>query len=90
VAARDALQKIKAGADATFQRRANKCTAQWTFRRCAEACIAANRAGWRNAKHTAQWASTLQKYVYPCFGDKHIRDVGQADVLAAIEPEWSQ
>ena len=31
-----------------------------TFRQCAEAYIAAHRAGWRNPKHAAQWPSTLR------------------------------
>jgi integrase len=88
-AARDLLQKIKAGVDPASERRTKQSTAQWTFRRCAETYIADHRAGWRNAKHAAQWESTLQTYVYPRFGDKHVRDIAKADVLAAIEPHWS-
>ncbi len=87
--ARRLLQEIKAGGDPASERRAKRSTVQRTFRRCADAYIAAHRAGWRNANHAAQWESTLQKYVYPRFGDKHVRDVAKADVLAAIEPEWS-
>jgi hypothetical protein len=30
-----------------------------TFRRCAEACIAGHKTRWRDAKHRAQWSSTL-------------------------------
>jgi hypothetical protein len=30
-----------------------------TFREAAEALIESKRAGWRNAKHRAQWSSTL-------------------------------
>ena len=88
-AARDLLQKIKAGVDPASKRRSKRSTAQWTFRRCAETYIADHRAGWRNAKHAAQWASTLQTHVFPRFGDKHVRDVTKADVLAAIEPDWT-
>jgi hypothetical protein len=30
-----------------------------TFKECAEQYLAAHRAGWRNAKHTAQWSTTV-------------------------------
>lgn len=31
----------------------------WTFKACAEACIAGRRKKWGNAKHAAQWGATL-------------------------------
>jgi Arm DNA-binding domain len=31
-----------------------------TFKACAEQYIAAQRAGWRNAKHAAQWEATIR------------------------------
>ena len=36
-----------------------------TFLQAAQELIGSKRAGWRNAKHAAQWTSTLQSYVYP-------------------------
>lgn len=87
--ARVALQKIRAGTDPAAERRARRHTVSWTFKRCAEAYVAAHRPSWRSAKHAAQWESTLETYVYPKFGHKHIRDVNKGDVLAAIEPDWS-
>lgn len=33
-----------------------------TFEQCAKAYIGAHEAGWRNAKHGAQWSSTLGTY----------------------------
>jgi hypothetical protein len=36
-----------------------------TFRACAKQFIHAHEASWRNAKHRAQWSSTLTTYVYP-------------------------
>lgn len=39
-----------------------------TFDQCAAAYIGAHRAGWRNAKHAAQWEATLSTYVSPVFG----------------------
>jgi hypothetical protein len=40
-----------------------------TFQACAESYITAHQAGWRNAKHGAQWSATLEAYAYPVFGD---------------------
>jgi integrase len=39
-----------------------------TFRQCAEQYIESHSPGWSNQKHTKQWPSTLQNYVYPVIG----------------------
>jgi Arm DNA-binding domain len=36
-----------------------------TFAQCAATYIASHRAGWRNAKHAAQWEATLKTYAEP-------------------------
>lgn len=59
-----------------------------TFKQCAEAYIEANRAGWRNAMHAAQWPSTLEAYAYPIFGDLPVASVDVALVTKALEPIW--
>ena len=87
--AREALQKIRQGTDPAAERRALRITVESTFKKTAEDYIKAHRAGWKNAKHALQWESTLEAYVYPVFGSKHVRDITKADVLAAIEPIWS-
>jgi integrase len=60
-----------------------------TFKACAEAYIAAHRAGWKNPIHAKQWPSTLEKYVYPVFGDLPVQLVDTALVTKAIEPIWT-
>ena len=54
----------------------DECTA------AAEALIESKRPGWRNAKHAAQWGSTLATYAYPQIGDLDAKAVGTAEVLA--------
>jgi integrase len=88
-AARSTLQQIKAGVDPAAARRATRQAIEWTFQRTAEAYIEAHRPSWKNAKHAQQWENTLAQYAYPKFGAKHVRDVTKADVLAAIEPDWT-
>ena len=87
--AREALRKIRMGTDPAAERRALRSTVESTFKKTAEDYIKAHRAGWKNAKHALQWESTLEAYVYPVFGNKHVRDITKTDVLAAIEPIWS-
>jgi hypothetical protein len=60
-----------------------------TFRQCAEKYVAAHQAGWRNAKHSAQWGSTLGTYVYPTFGDLPVQAVDVGLVMKAVEPIWA-
>jgi integrase len=88
--ARAELETIRAGIDPAAVRRANRSTVEWTFKKTAEAYIAAHKAGWKNAKHADQWTNTLTTYAFPVFGHKHVRDVTKADVLAVIEPIWSE
>src|SRR6516162_137628 len=83
------------GIDPIARRRAERQAAMieaasaMTFMDCAEAYIAAHKAGWKNPKHAAQWPSTLQTYVYPFFGDLPVQAVDVGLVTKAIEPIWA-
>jgi integrase len=59
-----------------------------TFRECAEAYIGSHRAGWRNAKHAAQWTNTLETYAFPVIGSLPIQDVDTALVMRVLDPIW--
>jgi integrase len=61
-----------------------------TFKACAERYIAAHKAGWRNAKHAAQWTATLDTYVYPFFGALPVQSVDVGLVMKAVEPIWAE
>src|SRR5579863_10548374 len=39
-----------------------------TFKQCALSVIEAKQPSWRNAKHAAQWLTTLATYAFPVFG----------------------
>jgi hypothetical protein len=73
--ARECRNLTREGIDPISQRRAEKAARRlendnaMTFRQCAEAYIRSHSEGWRNIKHTNQWGSTLESYVYPGFGD---------------------
>jgi integrase len=59
-----------------------------TFQQCADAYIAAHRAGWRNGKHTAQWKATLATYAGPVVGVLPVQTIDTALVLKVLEPIW--
>jgi integrase len=81
--------------DPIEDRKAARLTAQldaakaMTFRQCAERYIAAHGAGWRNAKHAAQWGATLETYVYPHVGVLSVQAVDVGLVMRAVEPIWA-
>src|ERR1700704_4054090 len=87
---------IKPPVDPIEHRRALRAAAKvdgakaMTFRACAEAYMAAHQAGWRNAKHAAQWPSTLGTYVYPVFGDLSVQAIDTGLVMKALEPIWQK
>jgi integrase len=61
-----------------------------TFRQSAEQYIEAHRAGWKNAKHAAQWTATLATYAYPTFGSLPVADIDVALVHRVLEPIWTK
>ncbi len=63
---------------------------QMTFEQCADAYIAAHRAGWRNVKHSKQWDSTLRTYAYPYFGSLPVAEIDTALVMKALNPIWTE
>ncbi|MGC2854151.1 tyrosine-type recombinase/integrase [Novispirillum sp. DQ9] len=61
-----------------------------SFKGAAEAYITAHRAGWRNAKHAAQWSATLETYAFPVIGELPVADVDTGLVLRVLEPIWTE
>ncbi len=61
-----------------------------TFSEAANALIAAKRKSWRNAKHAAQWISTLERYVLPRLGDRDVQSIETNDILAVLNPIWTK
>ena len=92
--ARNFRRMVKEGIDPIDNRRAGRAAQRaerakvMTFRECAESFIAAHQAAWRNAKHAAQWPSTLDAYVHPYFGTLPVHAVDTSLVMGALEPIW--
>lgn len=99
-AARDLAEKfrvlVKEGVDPIERRRADQTAQQvastknLTFDECARAYIEDHEAGWRNAKHRAQWSSTLKKYASPVFGKLPVAAIDTGLVMRVLKPIWSK
>ena len=61
-----------------------------TFEDCANRHIDAHKVGWRNAKHAAQWVSTLNTYAYPVFGSLPVQAIDTGLVTKALDPIWGE
>ena len=59
-----------------------------TFKECAEAYIEAHRAGWKNAKHAAQWTATLETYCMPTLGKLPVSGIDTGLVLKVLEGDF--
>ncbi|MGH8086335.1 MAG: tyrosine-type recombinase/integrase [Lysobacter sp.] len=59
-----------------------------TFGDCCDRYIEAHRAGWRNAKHAAQWTNTLETYA-AALKPLPVAEVDTGMVLTMLEPIWS-
>ena len=43
---------------------------------------------WKNAKHKAQWFSTVKTYALPVLGKKKLADIKKQDILEVLNPIW--
>ena len=52
-----------------------------TFSEASKLVHAEHKSTWKNAKHAAQWISTLKTYVMPLIGDRRIDQIETPDIL---------
>jgi integrase len=94
--ARKARQQLLDGIDPLDARAAER-TAQAleaartiTFEKAAHAYFDAHEGKWRNAKHRAQFLSTLKAYAFPKIGSLPVAAIDVSLVLKVIEPIWQE
>lgn len=61
-----------------------------TFDAVSKLYIEAHKAGWKNAKHAAQWTSTLKTYASPVVGKLAVGSIGLDEVLRILRPIWKE
>ncbi|MYM32098.1 tyrosine-type recombinase/integrase [Duganella sp. CY15W] len=60
----------------------------FTFDQCSKAYIAAQKAGWKNAKHADQWTNTLNAYASPIFGHLPVAEIDTGLIVKCLTPIW--
>lgn len=83
----DKIDPIDARKDEQSERAAERDN-QKTFEQCAVACYKDKVTLWKNAKHKAQWISTLRSYAFPVIGSLNVSDVGKKEVAQVLKPIW--
>ena len=83
----EARRLISEGRDPLSERKKTKFL---SFMDAASALIESKRSGWKNAKHAAQWSSTLNTYAMPTLGDLDVKVIETADVVAVLKPIWNE
>ncbi len=92
-AGRDPIEQRSTQAAEAKQAMASRAVAEAgksaTFSVVAAEYIDGHAAGWKSAKHAAQWTSTLKTYADPVIGSKPVGEVATADVLRILQPIWT-
>ena len=85
----EARKKITDGIDPLVERTLHKARIVVTFEEAARQVIEAKRPEWKNAKHGAQWESTLTQYAYPVIGMMDLKEIDTPHILKVLEPIWT-
>lgn len=59
-----------------------------TFEKAARQVHDELKPSWKNAKHAAQWISTLETYAFPKIGDRKLDSISPADCADVLRPIW--
>jgi hypothetical protein len=83
-----ALRKLARSGEDPAAKRRHERSGYVTFEAAAEAVHSQRSDLWRNAKHGAQWISTLRAYACPVIGKLPVDKIESADVLRVLAPIW--
>ena len=84
-----ARKKIGDGIDPLSEKAHLKAPVVITFEEASRQVIEAKRPEWKNAKHGAQWESTLAQYVFPSIGMLDLKEIDTPHILKVLEPIWT-
>lgn len=59
-----------------------------TFEQAARRVHGEHLPTWKNAKHGAQWLTTLETYAFPVIGKTRVNKIEARDVLNVLSPIW--
>lgn len=67
----------------------NRALEEPTFAEAAKSVYDENKGQWKNAKHRAQWWSTLETYAFPTLGTMKVSAIDTDHVYEALLPIWT-
>ncbi|MDA9554096.1 tyrosine-type recombinase/integrase [Emcibacteraceae bacterium] len=89
--ASEARRLMREGKDPIDERKAAKSAIKReTFKGAAEAAYESRKAGFSNAKHSAQWIQTIRTYALPKLGDKKVEELRASDFADMLRPIWME
>ncbi|MBS0984239.1 phage integrase central domain-containing protein [Gluconobacter cerinus] len=91
--AAEARQKIFDGCDPIEERKSQKATFKQErslkFDDIASRYIQEQSPAWRDPRQSPIWTTSLQRYVFPIFGNKPVATITTEDVLNVLRPIWT-
>lgn len=83
-------KQLKAGEDPVATKKAARkvVVALPTFREAAQQAYGEQQAGWRNAKHRAQWLSSLEAYAFPSLGGERVDKIDGPMIRETLLAIW--
>lgn len=93
--ARELKEKIRRGIDPVQERKDHRLklvrsnARSLSFAEAAKRCHAVKAQEFKNAKHAAQWLTTLERYVIPQLGKLPVAEIDTPQVLAVLQPIWA-
>ena len=88
--AEDIRRQYRSGIDPVEAKRlkSEPVVAVPTFAEAAALVYEENKSTWRNAKHGAQWLSSLKTYVFPMIGDVAVDEIDGPMIRSVLLPIW--
>jgi integrase len=92
--ARACRQQVAQGLDPIAYRKAERASLKaqeakrLTFAEAMANFHADNKAGWRSAKHAAQWLASLRDHALPVLGSLQVNAIETAHVVKVLRPIW--
>ena len=91
----EARRLLRRGIDPIDDRKRRKAenlvaAGEIAFAEAARRYVADHRDEWRNAKHAAQWSTTLENYANPVLGSLDVRSITPAAVVDVLRPLWGE
>jgi len=89
-ASEDIRRQYRSGVDPVAAKKEKAAPAPMmpTFAMAAQRVYEENRSTWRNAKHTAQWLSSLRAYAFPQIGDIEVDRLDGPTIRNVLLPIW--